>query len=61
VVDGVAINAVTLIPAGSESDAGLTREVVELSTVTHLPVQVLGYDGSTLVRKIDFSNVKLQI
>ncbi len=60
VIDGVAVNAVTLIPAGSASDAGLTREVVELSSVTHLPMRVLGYDGSTLVRKIDFSNIKLQ-
>ncbi|MGA8576030.1 MAG: hypothetical protein WB609_10185 [Candidatus Cybelea sp.] len=60
VIAGVAVNAVTLIPAGSASDAGLTREVVELSTVTHLPLRVLGYDGSTLVRRIDFSNIKLQ-
>jgi hypothetical protein len=60
VINGVAVNAVTLIPAGSASDAGLTREVVELSTVTHLPMRVLGYDGSTLVRRIDFSNIKLQ-
>jgi hypothetical protein len=60
VIDGVAVNAVTLIPAGSVTDAGLTREVVELSTLTHLPLRVLGYEGSTLVRRIDFSNVKLQ-
>jgi hypothetical protein len=60
VIDGVAVNAVTLIPAGSAADAGLTREVVELSAVTHLPMRVLGYDGSTLVRKVDFSNIKLQ-
>jgi outer membrane lipoprotein-sorting protein len=59
-IDGVAVNAVTLVPAGSASDAGLTREVVELSTVTHLPVRVLAYDGPTLVRRIDFSNVKVQ-
>jgi hypothetical protein len=60
VIDGVAVNAVTLIPAGVAYDGGLTREVVELSTVTHLPMRVLGYDGSTLVRKVDFSNVKVQ-
>ncbi len=60
VIDGVAVNAVTLIPGQSATDAGLTREVVELSTVTHLPLRVLGYAGSTLVRKLDFSNIKLQ-
>jgi outer membrane lipoprotein-sorting protein len=60
VIDGVAANAVTLTAAGPATDAGLTREIVELSTLTHLPTRVLGYEGSTLVRKIDFSNVKLQ-
>ncbi len=59
-IDGVAVNAVTLIPAAAATDAGLTREVVELSAETHLPLRVLGYEGSTLVRRIDFSNVKLQ-
>jgi hypothetical protein len=60
VIDGVAVNAVTLIPAGSVTGAGLAREVVELSALAHLPLRVLGYEGSTLVRRIDFSNVKLQ-
>ena len=60
VIDGIPVNAVTLIPAQSGADAGLTREVVELSAVTHLPVRVLGYAGPTLVRRLDFSNIKLQ-
>jgi hypothetical protein len=38
-------------------DTGLTLEVVDLSKVTHLPVRLSGYEGSTLVRTIDFSNV----
>ena len=59
-IDGVGVNAVTLIPAASTDDTGLTREVVELSSVTHLPVRVLGYEGSALVRRVDFSSVKLQ-
>jgi len=59
-IDGVATNAVTLTLAGSSTDAGLTREVVELSAVTHLPMRVLGYEGSALVRDVEFSNVKLQ-
>jgi outer membrane lipoprotein-sorting protein len=56
----VSVDAVTLMSADPAANAGLTREVVELSTSTHLPVQVLGYDGATLVRQIDFSNVTLQ-
>jgi hypothetical protein len=60
VIAGVATNAVTLAPAGSSTDAGLTREVVELSAATHLPMRVLGYEGSALVRDVEFSKVKLQ-
>jgi hypothetical protein len=60
VIGGVATNAVTLILARSSTDAGLTREVVELSGMTHLPMRVLGYEGSALVRDVEFSNVKLQ-
>jgi len=56
-IDGVAADAVELIPAASPSDAGLSREVVDLSTITHLPVRVLGFDGSALVIRIGFSNV----
>jgi hypothetical protein len=59
IIDGVPTDAVRLSSSTPAADAGLTREVVELSTVTHLPVRVLGYEGDTLVRKIDFSNVTL--
>jgi hypothetical protein len=57
VIDGVATDAVTLVPADPAADAGLTREVVELSAVTHLPVRLLGFEETTLVREIDFSKV----
>ncbi len=60
VIDGIPTNAVTLALAASAADAGLTREVVELSRATHLPMRVLGYEGSALVRKVDFSNIKLK-
>ena len=40
VIDGVATDAVALVPADPAADAGLSREVVELSEVTHLPVRV---------------------
>jgi hypothetical protein len=59
VIGGVATETVTLIPANPATDAALTREVIEISTTTHLPMRVLGYQGRTLVRKIDYSDVKL--
>jgi hypothetical protein len=59
IVDGIEVNGLILTPAGSTSDAGLTRQVVEMSTVTHLPMRVLGYAGPTLVSSVGFSNVKL--
>jgi hypothetical protein len=52
--------AITLIPTSSSTDTGLTREVVDLSVPTSLPLRVLGYAGETLVRQVDFSNIKLQ-
>ena len=58
-IDGVAANDLTLNAAGSAADPGLTREVVEMSAATHLPMRVLGYEGSTLVSDIGFSNIKL--
>jgi len=57
---GGPINTLTLVPTASEAHTGLTREVVEMSAATHLPARVLGYNGSTLVSNIGFSNIKLQ-
>jgi len=59
-INGIATDAVTLIPTKSANDTGLTREVVEISRTTHFPVAVLGYVGQTLVRTVDFSNVKVE-
>lgn len=59
-IDGVPVKAVTLVPSTAASNDGLTREVLVLSAVTHLPMRLLGYEGSTLVRKIELSNVKLR-
>lgn len=52
--------ALTLVPTSSVTDTGLTREIIDLSVPTNLPIRVLAYEGDTLVREIDFSNVKLQ-
>jgi hypothetical protein len=60
VVAGVATEAVEIVPLAPADDGGLTREVVELSPTTHVPVRILGYEGLTLVRKIDFTNVTLE-
>ena len=52
--------AVTLVPTSSVTDSELTREIIDLSVPTNLPIRVLAYEGDTLVREIDFSNVKLR-
>ena len=59
VINGVATEAVTLIPTHPSADANLTREVIEISTTTHFPLRILGYEGPTLVRKIDIADVRL--
>lgn len=51
--------AVTLVPSSPENDAGLTNETADISSISNLPVRLLGYQGTTLVRQIDFSNVEL--
>jgi outer membrane lipoprotein-sorting protein len=51
--------AVTLIPASSATDGGVTREVVDISVPTNLPLRVLGYDHDMLIRQVDFSNLKI--
>ena len=55
-IDGVPTESVTLVPTSPSDDADLTREVIELSTATHFPLRILGYEGSTLVRKIDIAD-----
>jgi outer membrane lipoprotein-sorting protein len=60
VIGGVATESVTLAATTSASNTGLTREVVDISKTTHFPVRVLGYAGRTLVRRIDYSNVKIE-
>lgn len=58
VVDGAPTESVTLIPQSPSADADLTREVIEISAMTHFPVRILGYAGPTLVRKIDIDDVR---
>ena len=58
VIDGVATESVTLVPTSPPADADLTREVIEISSATHFPLRILGYEGATLVRKIDIAEVR---
>lgn len=56
VIGGVSTESVTFVPASPPADADLTREVIEISTLTHFPLRILGFDGPTLVRKIDIAD-----
>jgi len=58
-INGIPTAEVTLIATNPAANAGYTREVIEISNTTHFPLQVLGYEGSTLVRRIDFVDVRL--
>ena len=59
VIDGIATEKVTLIPTHPLADGHLTREVIEISTTTHFPSRILGYEGPTLVRTIDFTDIRI--
>jgi hypothetical protein len=58
-IAGVSADVVDLTPADPAADGGLTLEVIELSSVTHLPVRILGFVGTLEVRRIDFTNVTI--
>ena len=57
-INNVATDAVTLIPTTPAADAGYTREVLEISRLTHFPLRVMGYQGTTLVREVNFVAVQ---
>jgi outer membrane lipoprotein-sorting protein len=59
-IAGTATQALSLVPSDPAADAGLSREVIEISTATQLPIRIEGYEGHALVRKIDFSDVQPQ-
>ena len=57
-IAGTVTQALSLVPSDPAADAGLSREIIEISPATQLPIRVEGYEGTTLVRKIDFSDVQ---
>jgi hypothetical protein len=61
VIEGVPTQAVAIVPTSALANTGLTLEIVDLSSTTYMPVRVLGYDGATLVRQVDFTNTKLNV
>jgi hypothetical protein len=61
VIEGVPTQAVAIVPTSALANTGLTLEIVDLSSTTYMPARVLGYDGATLVRQVDFTNTKLNV
>jgi len=57
-IAGTPTQTLSLVPAEPAADAGLSREVIAISSATQLPIEIEGYDGSTLVSKIDFSDIQ---
>jgi hypothetical protein len=51
---------VTRVPTFPLAGTAISREIVDISVPTGLPLRVLGHEGSTLVRKIEFSNIILR-
>jgi len=56
-IDGVATTAITLVVANPQADNGLTKEILLLSNVTRLPVDIERYIGDDLVKEIRFRDV----
>ncbi len=59
-IDGNATESLSLVPEDPAADAGFSRETIDISTATQLPVRIQAYEGTTLVRTIDFSDVSLK-
>jgi outer membrane lipoprotein-sorting protein len=57
-IAGTPTQALSLVPSDPVADAGLSREIIEISTATQLPIRIEGYEGATLVSTIDFSDVQ---
>ncbi len=58
-VDGVATDAVTMIPSDPAKSRNLTKETILLSRTTHLPVEHMGWEGDKLVEQEMFTDQKI--
>jgi hypothetical protein len=59
-INGVATDAVTLIPADTKV-RNLTKETILLSRTTHLPVEHMGWEGDKLVEQETFTDQKINV
>jgi hypothetical protein len=57
-IGDTATESLSLTPSDPAADAGFSREAIDLSTATELPMRVVAYEGTTLVRRVDFSDFK---
>jgi hypothetical protein len=61
VVEGAPTVAITLNVADPSTDHDVSREVLYLSTVTHLPVKAERYEGKALVKREIFRDLKANV
>jgi outer membrane lipoprotein-sorting protein len=58
-IEGVRTTAVTLAVADPAKNKNVSKDVLDISNETHLPVRREQYEGSTLVKSETFRNVQL--
>lgn len=58
-IDGTPTDMIALKITNPSAYKDVTRDVLYLSKATHLPVRRMRYEGDTLVKQEDFTNVKL--
>ena len=58
-IDGTPTDMLSMKIADPAQEKGVTRDVLYLSKVTHLPVRRVRYAGDAIVKQEDFVNVKL--
>lgn len=58
-IDGKPTDMLSMKIADPAQEKGVTRDVLYLSKITHLPVRRVRYAGDAIVKQEDFVNVKL--
>lgn len=60
-IGGVATETLTLKVADAAANGNVSRDVLFLSTANHLPVRRERFEGERLVKREDFTNLKLNL
>jgi outer membrane lipoprotein-sorting protein len=60
-IDGQPTEALSAENVDPKTEQGMTREVYFLSRATSLPLRFEGYDGTTLVRRTDYLNLRVNV